>query len=96
MLATAGNLAIIAAANFAYVFALGLQSRNVNSGDYWWAASTSVVISLSQITMLSRVIGPNAGPLEILTCVISASAAIVASMKFHGRFIAGRKRKDPV
>lgn len=87
------DLAIIAGANFTTVFALGLQSRNVNHGDYWWAAGTSVVISYSQLAMLRRVIRPDAGNLELAVCVVSASAAIVSSMWFHRRFIARPARK---
>ena len=84
------DLIIIAAANFITVFALGLQSRNVNGGHYAWAAGTSIAISLSQLTMLQRVVAPDAGAAQLVVCCVSAATAITTSMWFHQRFVARR------
>ncbi len=41
------TLVILALVSFVQVFALGFQSRNVNHGNYGWAAGTSFFIGSS-------------------------------------------------
>lgn len=72
---------------FISVFALGFQSRNVNHGNYGWAAGTSVFVGLSQAALWSHITGPEAGMTEALVYALSGAIAIVSSMYVHERFI---------
>lgn len=85
------NLAILAAISFVQVFALGFQSRNVNHGNYGWAAGTSFFIGISQAAVWRKVTAEGAGQWEALVYGLSGSIAIVSSMYIHQRFIAARK-----
>ncbi len=78
---------ILAATSFVQVFALGFQSRNVNHGNYGWAAGTSFFIALSQVAVWHRLMQPDAGLSSTLVYGFSASVAIVCSMWVHRRFI---------
>ena len=80
-------LAILAAASFVQVFALGFQSRNVNHGNYGWAAATSFFIGLSQVAVWHRLMQPGDGVLPALIYGLVGSCAIVSSMWVHRRFI---------
>lgn len=86
------TLAILAIVSFVQVFALGFQSRNVNHGNYGWAAGTSFFIGLSQAAVWRRITGPDAGLVEALVYACAGSVAIVSAMLVHQRFI---KRKAP-
>lgn len=81
------NLIILAAISFVQVFALGFQSRNVNHGNYGWAAGTSFFIGISQAAVWRKVTAENAGQWEALVYGLSGSFAIVSSMYVHQRFI---------
>ena len=48
------DLALIFAAGFGSVFLLGFQSRNVNHGNYGWAAATSFAIAMMQNKCFAR------------------------------------------
>ena len=85
------NLALLALVSFVQVFALGFQSRNVNHGNYGWAAATSFFIGLSQAAVWRRITQPGAGEVEALVYALSGSIAIVCAMSVHQRFI--RKEK---
>lgn len=78
---------ILAAVSFVQVFALGFQSRNVNHGNYGWAAGTSCFIGLSQAAVWRRITGPESGALEALVYAVAGACAIVCAMAFHQRFI---------
>ncbi len=80
-------LAILAAASFVQVFALGFQSRNVNHGNYGWAAGTSFFIGISQVAVWHRIMQPDGGILPALVYGASGSIAIVCSMWVHRRYI---------
>lgn len=84
------TLAILALVSFVQVFALGFQSRNVNHGNYGWAAGTSFFIGLSQAAVWRRIAGPSAGNLEALVYALSGSIAIVSAMFVHQRFVRQR------
>jgi hypothetical protein len=81
------TLLLLAAVSFVQVFALGFQSRNVNHGNYGWAAATSFFIGLSPAAVWRRITGPDAGTVEALVYARSGSCAIVAAMWVHARFI---------
>ncbi|MBB3585976.1 hypothetical protein [Sphingomonas sp. BK481] len=54
------TLVILALVSFVQVFALGFQSKNVNHGNYGWAAGTSFFIGISQAAVWRRITGPDA------------------------------------
>lgn len=85
------DLAFLAAVSFIQVFALGFQSRNVNSGHYAWAAATSFFIGISQVLVWRHITAPDAGWLAALIYAASGSIGIVFAMATHSRFI-GKKR----
>lgn len=82
------NYFILAIVSFIQVFALGFQSRNVNHGNYGWAAGTSFFIGVSQAAVWRRVTAEGAGAWEAVVYGLSGSVAIVCSMYIHQRFIA--------
>jgi hypothetical protein len=81
---------VLATIAFVQVFALGFQSRNVNHGNYGWAAGTSFFIGISQAAVWRRVASPTADWREALIYAVAGAVAIVCSMWIHERFI-GRK-----
>lgn len=84
------KLLLLAAVSFAQVFALGFQSRNVNSGNYGWAAATSFFIGISQAMVWRRITETGSGALEALVYSLSGAVAIVCAMWVHQRYIARR------
>jgi len=72
---------------FVSVFALGFQSRNVNHGNYGWAAGTSFFVGLSQASLWTHITSPSAGPLAWLVYGAAGSLAIVSSMYVHKKYI---------
>lgn len=78
------TLALISSAQ---VFALGFQSRNVNAGNYGWAAATSFVIGCSQAAVWRQITSPASGPAEVAVYALSGSIGIVCAMWTHEKFI---------
>lgn len=78
---------ILFLAGFAQVFALGFQSRNVNTGQYWWAAATSFFVGLSQVAVWHRLMAPASGWAEAAVYGLSGACGITASMWFHHKHI---------
>lgn len=74
-------------AGFLAVFAQGFQSRNVNNGDYAWAAATSAMLGVVQASLWVHVTQAN-GYLGGLVFGTSGAFGITASMYVHKRFIA--------
>lgn len=85
------EILVLALGSFASVFALGFQSRNINNGDYLWAAGTSFFIGFSQVAVWTRITKPDAGFLETLIFSVSGMCGVLTSMYVHKRFI---KRKE--
>jgi hypothetical protein len=85
------NELILFASTFALVFALGLQSLNVNGGHYRAAFLTSFIIGGANMVLLK--LGPNAGVTEIIAFLAGGPFGIVSSMYIHRRTI-GRARMD--
>lgn len=79
---------ILFASTYALVFALGLQSLNVNGGHYKAAFLTSFVIGASNMVLLK--LGPDANALQIAAYMLGGPLGIVSSMYIHRRTI-GRK-----
>lgn len=71
---------------FVSVFALGFQSRNVNHGNYGWAAFTSLFVGLSQALLWKHIIQEDSVG-GAVAYAISGAIAIVSSMYVHERFI---------
>lgn len=74
-------------AGYVSVFSLGLNSRNINNGNYGWAATTSLFIGLSQAMIWNKITAPEAGILEALIYSLSGAAGATSSMWFHKRYI---------
>lgn len=77
-------------AGFASVFLLGFQSRNVNHGNYRWAAGTSFMIGLAQASIWHRITAPGAGWTEAVVYGLSGMCGITCSMWVHQRYIVRR------
>lgn len=69
------------AATFVSVFALGLQSQNVNQGHYWAAAWTSLLIGAGHIGLYKYM--PNANVPELAGYLLGGVTGITTSMWFH-------------
>ena len=83
------------AATFVSVFALGLQSLNVNQGHYWAAAATSLLIGAGHIALYKYM--PSANPLDIAAYLVGGITGITASMWFHSKakaWLKSRRRRD--
>lgn len=70
---------------FVPVFALGLQSQNVNKGHYYAASLTSFAIAASNLVLFKTV--PQAGTIEISAYLTAGPLAIIASMWAHARWM---------
>lgn len=68
---------------FIAVFALGLQSLNVNQGQYWAAAGTSLLIGGGHIALYKFMPGANA--LDVVGYLLGGVTGITSSMWFHRR-----------
>lgn len=88
------DLIILGAVSFIQVFALGFQSRNVNNGDYAWAAGTSFFIGVSQAIVWRKVTAPDAGWLEAFVLGLSGSMAIMCAMHVHQKLIKDKDKPD--
>lgn len=76
---------------FVLVFALGLQSLNVNNGHYWAAAFTSLFIGSSQLVLFK--LAPNANWSQMLAFVSGGPLGITASMYAHPHLVRIIKRR---
>jgi hypothetical protein len=83
---------ILFASTFVLVFALGLQSLNVNNGHHVAAAVTSFVIGAGQMILFK--LAPNASWTEIAAFLLGGPFGITASMWAHPRLVRllGKKR----
>ena len=68
---------------FILVFALGMQSLNVNNGHYVLAALTSFVIGAGQMVLYK--LAPHASWPEIAAYMLGGPFGITCSMWFHPR-----------
>jgi hypothetical protein len=82
------------ASTFVAVFALGLQSQNVNQGHYWAAAGTSLLIGAGHIALYKFM--PGAELAEVLGYLAGGVTGITASMWFHRSVKAWWKRRAEV
>lgn len=85
---------IIFGATFLAVFALGLQSLNVNQGHYIAAAATSTLISTGHIYLYELM--PQASLGTRLGYYLGGIAGITASMWFHRSVKAWWRARKPI
>jgi hypothetical protein len=78
------NEAILFTSTYVLVFALGLQSLNVNGGYYRAAFITSFFIGVSQMLLLK--LGPNANITEVAAYLAGGPLGIISSMWAHRHF----------
>lgn len=83
------DLFTVGITGFGSVFLLGFQSRNVNHGNYGWAALTSLGVGLSQTFLWKHIIKDD-GLAAGVVYALAGAAAIVTSMYVHERFISGK------
>ncbi len=76
---------------FAQVFALGFQSRNVNTGRYVAAALTSFAIGVAQLVVVRGIATAPAWQVFALTST-AGPLGIVSAMAFHQRAFERRRR----
>jgi general stress protein CsbA len=74
------------ASTFVAVFALGLQSLNVNQGHYVAAALTSLMIGTSSIALYKFIPSANWISVETFGYLAGGVTGITSSMYFHRRF----------
>ncbi len=79
------------ASTFVLVFALGLQSLNVNNGHYIAAALTSFVIGAGQMILYK--LAPHASWSEIACYLMGGPFGITCSMWAHPRLAKVLKRE---
>ena len=72
---------IVFASTFLTVFALGLQSLNVNQGHYFAAALTSAAISIGHLWLYK--VMPNPSWLDLGGYFVGGIVGITTSMWFH-------------
>jgi hypothetical protein len=87
------ELALIFLAGFGAVFLLGFQSRNVNSGNYAWAACTSFTIAIMQTTLWGQLFA-NLTWASSIVYGASGACGITLSMYVHKRWIAPKPKVD--
>ncbi len=73
------------ASTFALVFALGLQSLNVNGGHRWLAFGTSFAIGAANLVLFK--LAPDATGIEIAGYLTGGPLGIVAAMAAHPRLV---------
>lgn len=74
------------ASTFVTVFALGVQSLNVNNGHYAAAFCTSLAIGTGNLVLLKIVPGDTT-PLQIVAYLAGGPFGIVAAMWAHPRLV---------
>ena len=93
------NSVILFGTTFALVFALGLQSLNVNGRHYVAASITSFLIGSANLVLFKTLPGPTSG-VELLAYLMGGPVGIVAAMHSHPAmvrtFTAWRSRRQPV
>lgn len=78
---TLTTAAVLFVSTYVLVFALGLQSLNVNGGHRAAAFLTSFAIGASNLVLFK--LAPDAGGLEIAAYLIGGPLGIISAMKAH-------------
>ena len=85
---------ILFGATFCVVFALGLQSLNVNGGHRWAAFVNSFSIGLSNLVLFKMLPGPT-DHFQIAAYLLGGPFGIVASMLAHPYLSTSFRRRSP-
>lgn len=85
------ELILVFFAGFSSVFLLGFQSRNVNNGNYGWAAVTSFMIAMMQTTLWGTLFS-NLTWVSSTVYGLSGCLGITSSMFVHQRLIKKKER----
>lgn len=80
-------------ATFALVFALGLQSLNVNGGHRAAAFVTSFLIGTANLGLFKILPGPT-GALEIAAYLLGGPFGIIAAMAAHPWIVRAYRRRE--
>jgi len=89
---TLTTAALLFVSTYVLVFALGVQSLNVNGGHRAAAFFTSLVIGVSNLVLFK--LAPNAGALEIAAYLAGGPLGIVSAMKAHPYVVRMYGRQD--
>lgn len=81
------------ASTFGLVFALGLQSLNVNGGHMRLAFLTSFAIGAANLVLYK--LAPDASGIEIAAYLIGGPLGIVAAMHAHPHLVRRYRRHAP-
>lgn len=81
------------ASTFGLVFALGLQSLNVNGGHMRLAFLTSFAIGAANLVLYK--LAPDASGIEIAAYLIGGPLGIVAAMRAHPHLVRRYRRPAP-
>lgn len=85
------TLAIIAAANFCFVFLKAIQQRNVAFGPFWLIVPTSLAMTAAEVYVVVAIVQRGAFALDLVLSVGlgagfgALSAAVLHKRIFHGR-----------
>lgn len=77
------------------VFFLGLQSRNVNTGRYGWAAGTSLCIAVTQTTSFRGIVALPLWEVYLVVCT-AGPLSVVSAMLFSHHMLEKRSRQKTV
>ena len=86
------NTLAIFASCYVLVFALGIQSLNVNGGHYAAAFVTSFLIGASNLVLYK--LAPDATGSEIAAFLAAGPLGIVSAMKAHPYVVRAYSRQD--
>lgn len=89
---TLTTAALLFVSTYVLVFALGVQSLNVNGGHRAAAFFTSLVIGVSNLVLFK--LAPNASALEIAAYLAGGPLGIVSAMKAHPYVVRMYGRQD--
>lgn len=77
----------LAVVSYFSVFILGFQSRNINSGEFKWAAACSILIGLSNTYVWRAITMEEASWGEWFTYSVAGGFGITSAMAIHRRYI---------
>lgn len=86
------NALVLFVATFVAVFALGLQSLNVNGRHFVAAGLTSLLIGGANLVLFKSLPGPT-GPAELVGYLLGGPAGIICAMVAHPLLVGVAKRR---
>lgn len=87
-------LLILFAVSIGNVFILAFQSRNINSGQYAYAACGSIGIGMSQAFVWASVNNSHATWVEALVYSVGGGIGCVTAMWTHRRMMARKEARN--